>query len=306
MTDDRRAWWRHRSLGTRRELTLSTGRLAYFEAGAGEPIVLLHGPLTNANVWRKVVAALSGRFRCIALDLPFGAHFVPMPDADLSFAGLAAIVTEALEALDLREVTLVGNDGGTPVAQLVATTRPDLVRRLVLTAGGAYDNCPPRRYRAIMKAIAYAPAARELILGPLRIRALRRLPMSYGWLARRPVEPATSDSWVLPALESDAVYADLRRMLRSLEPSAVLAAAESFGDFPGPVLVVWSREDRVFPPEHAERLAGDFADAGLEWIADSCSLLPEDKPFEVAQLLADFVQRTSSVPAAAISTNQES
>ncbi|MEU1205444.1 alpha/beta fold hydrolase [Nocardia sp. NPDC005825] len=299
MSDNSRAWWRHRNLGVRHELRLSSGRLAYFDVGAGAPLVFLHGPLTNANVWRKVIGALSSRYRCIVLDLPFGSHAIPMPAADLSFGGLSRLVAEALDELDVRGATVIGNDGGTPLAQLLAISRPDLAGRLVLTAGGAYDNAPPRAFRPILAAVAYAPAARLFVLGPLRLRAMRRLPVSYGGLTRRPVEPATSDSWALPALVNDDIYADLRRMLRALDGAEVEAVSRRLHEFTGPVLVVWSKPDRVFPHAHAERLASDFADSRLAWIPDSGSLIPEEKPFELSDLIANFAPRPSARPAVA-------
>ena len=61
---------RDHALGAPRELDLAQGRLRCSEAGAGAPIVFVHGLLVNANLWRKVVPKLSPDFRCIALDLP--------------------------------------------------------------------------------------------------------------------------------------------------------------------------------------------------------------------------------------------
>jgi pimeloyl-ACP methyl ester carboxylesterase len=78
------------ALGVARELDLPQGRLRYFEAGSGQPIVFAHGLLVNANLWRNVVAELSPEFRCLALDLPLGSHTLPMPEAaDLTPHGLA-------------------------------------------------------------------------------------------------------------------------------------------------------------------------------------------------------------------------
>ena len=305
MSADLRARWRHRSLGAPRELSLSTGRIVCHEAGEGEPLVFLHGLFTNANVWRKVVAALSGDFRCITLDLPYGSHTVPVPDADLSFGGLAGMTVEALEALGLADVTLIGNDGGTAVAQVVSVTRPDLLSRLVLTDGGAYDNAPPHRYRSVLKAIGFAPLARELILGPLRWRPMRRMPFAQGWLTSRPVDNATSDSWVLPALVDDGVYADARRMLRALDPTVMPEVARRLSDFTAPVLVAWSTKDQVYPPAHGERLAADFPDARLVSIPNSGVLLGEEKPFELATRIAEFVRATGSAPVTATAPTQK-
>src|SRR5262249_47121802 len=140
-----KATWRDPELGVARELELSQGRLRCFEAGSGSPIVFLHGLLVNANLWRKVVTRLSPDFRCIALDLPLGAHTLPMPDAaDLTPHGLAALVADALEALALEQVTLVGNDTGGALCQIVVTRRPERIGRLVLTSCDYRDNFPPR------------------------------------------------------------------------------------------------------------------------------------------------------------------
>src|SRR5262245_44790162 len=93
--------WRSPLLGAPRTLDLPSGRIECFERGAGPTVVFAHGWLANANLWRKVVDALADRFRCVALDLPFGAHRVPMPRAaDLSMRGCAALVTDALDALE--------------------------------------------------------------------------------------------------------------------------------------------------------------------------------------------------------------
>src|SRR5439155_8605999 len=101
MTLTQKAAWRSPALGQPRELKLQDCTLRCWEAGRGEPLVLVHGVLLNANVWRKVVPRLAPDFRCIALDLPMGSHAQPMPSADRSAAGLARMVVGALDALGL-------------------------------------------------------------------------------------------------------------------------------------------------------------------------------------------------------------
>ena len=105
--------WRSHHLGQANDLELAQGTLRYFDAGSGPPIVFVHGALANANLWRKVVAELSSGFRCVALDLPFGAHTTPLPpEADLSPPAVSELIADAIEKLDLTDVTLVGNDTG--------------------------------------------------------------------------------------------------------------------------------------------------------------------------------------------------
>src|SRR5437667_6407628 len=114
--------WRDPALGMRRELDLPQGRLHYFEAGSGPPIVFVHGYFVNANLWRKVVSILAPDFRCVALDLPFGSHTLPMRrDADLSTDGQVNLIVDAIETLGLDEVTLVGSDTGGAICQYIVT-----------------------------------------------------------------------------------------------------------------------------------------------------------------------------------------
>jgi len=99
---------------------LTSGTVEYYESGrTGPTLVFLTGVLVGVTVWRHVIADLRADHRCIAVEMPLGAHRRPMkPDADLSSRGLAALVADFLTALDLAEVTLVGCDWGG--AQLVA------------------------------------------------------------------------------------------------------------------------------------------------------------------------------------------
>src|SRR4051812_27189149 len=93
---------------------LSAGIIEYEDSGErGPTLLLLHGLLMGGSVWRKVVAELAPRHRCVTPTLPLGGHKVPMRrDADLSMGGIARLVGELLERLDLRDVTLVLNDWG--------------------------------------------------------------------------------------------------------------------------------------------------------------------------------------------------
>jgi pimeloyl-ACP methyl ester carboxylesterase len=191
-----KATWRDPALGVARELDLPQGRLRCFETGSGPAIVLAHGLLVNANLWRKVVAGLSSEFRCIALDLPLGSHTLPMPEAaDLTPHGLADLIADALEALAPEQVTLVGNDTGGALCQMVVTRRPDRIGRLVLTSCDYRDNFPPRMFR-YFKPAAAIPGGMKLLMLPMRLRAPRRLPFAFGWSSdRSTAKPRTRTCW---------------------------------------------------------------------------------------------------------------
>jgi pimeloyl-ACP methyl ester carboxylesterase len=287
-----KATWRDPALGVARELDLQEGRIRCFDGGSGPPIVFAHGLLVNANLWRKVVASLSPEFRCIALDLPLGSHTLPMPaDADLTPHGLADLIADALEALALEQVTLVGNDTGGALCQMVVTRRPERVGRLVLTSCDYRDNFPPPMFR-YLKAAAAIPGAMKLLMLPMRLRAPRRLPFAFGWLVKRPIDREAEDSYLLAGMAIPGVERDLKRFVKGIDTRYTNEAADRLGQFEGPVLIAWSRDDRFFKPAHAERLAHELPNARLEWIENARSLSPEDEPARLAELITSFARES--------------
>jgi pimeloyl-ACP methyl ester carboxylesterase len=284
--------WRAESLGAARELALPQGALRYHSVGSGPAVVFVHGLLVNANLWRKVVAELSNDFRCVTLDLPFGSHVLPMPaDADLSPLAVADLIADAIAALELDDVTLVGNDTGGGICQLVVTRRPERIGRLVLTSCDAFDNFPPKKLRPLMPVLSRASLLRPA-LAPGRARAVQRA--IFKSVAKRPVEPEALESYTLPAITSPAVRRDLARFSRGIEPRYTLEAAEQLPEFDKPALIAWSREDLFFPQDHGERLAELLPQGRLEWIEDARTFSPEDQPARIGALVAEL---SAAVPA---------
>jgi pimeloyl-ACP methyl ester carboxylesterase len=292
-----RAHWRAPSLGARSTLELPSGRLAYHDAGAGPPIVFVHGLLVNANLWRKVVERLAPDFRCIALDLPLGSHTLPLADGTPTGAqAVAAMIADALEALGLEDVTLVGNDTGGSLCQIVVTTRPERVGRLVLTSCDYRDNFPPKLF-SYFKPAAVVPGMMWALLQPMRLRGPRRSPIAFGWIVKRPIEGAAEDSYVFPAISNRDVRGDARAFIRGASTADTNAAADRLGSFDAPALIAWSAEDRVFPESDGRALAADLPDSRFELIEDARTFSMEDNPERLSQLIRDFVRATSAAPA---------
>lgn len=287
-----KASWRDPALGTPRELDLEQGRLRYFDAGEGPPIVFVHGLFVNANLWHKLVPRLAARFRCIALDLPFGSHELPMrPAADLGERGVVDLVAGAIEALGLDDVTLVGMDTGGAVCQFLVTQRPERIGRLVLTSCDYRDNFPPRIFTHLKALPTLAPLV-PFLFAPARLRFVRRLPNVFGLLTKEPVERRVEDTWVLPALEDARVRADVNKVIAIFDKRRLNDAADRLAGFERPALIAWSAEDRVFPADHARALARELPDARLEWIEGARTMSMEDQPDRLAQAIAAFLDRT--------------
>jgi pimeloyl-ACP methyl ester carboxylesterase len=288
--------WRSEALGKDKELRLPQGTIRYREIGSGPPLVFVHGALVNANHWRKVVPQLAADFRCVALDLPLGAHRDPMPpDADLTPPALADIIADAIEALELEDVVLIGNDTGGALCQLVATRRPERIGRLVLTSCDAFDNFPPKVMQPAMP-LMRVPGAIMVLFAPMRLAAVRRRMMTLIRATKRPVDQRIVDSYALPALRSAEIRRDTKKLLQGVDKRYTLEAAERLPSFERPALIAWSREDKFFPPRHAERLTELLPHARLEWIEDSYTFSPEDQPTRLAGLIADFARQPASAP----------
>ncbi|MCX2967752.1 MULTISPECIES: alpha/beta fold hydrolase [Streptomyces] len=277
---------------------LSAGTVEYEDTGGGGPVVvLLHGVAMHRTLWRHVVADLRDDYRCVVPTLPLGGHRRPMrPDADLSGLGVSRLVAELLERLDLRDVTLVLNDWG-GAQSLVADGRAGRVGRRVLTSCEAFDNYPPGLPGRNLYASAKLPGGIAAAFALLKARPMRRLPMTWGWMSKRPVPPAVMDGWFAPPWSSPEIRRDLRRYVLGVPPRGELPAwAEALRGFDRPALVAWAAEDRVMPPEHGRRLAGLPPRATHVEIADSYTLLPEGQPRRLTGHLRTFL-RDSAPPA---------
>jgi pimeloyl-ACP methyl ester carboxylesterase len=287
--DAERASWRSEAFGAAQTLDLGGGRrIRAHVTGEGPPIVFVHGALVNANLWRKVVPRLGGYTR-VTLDLPLGSHLDPMPkEADLSAPALSHLIADAIEALDLTGVTVVGNDTGGGLTQLMAVRRPERVGALVLTSCDAFENFPPRFFR-ILFAPARIPGVIPVAFGGLRLRPLRRLPIAFGWLSNEPIDREAEDSYVLPVLTRREIRRDLRKLLGGLDPAETLDAAAKLTSWDRPALIAWSENDRFFPREHGERLAKLIPGARFELIEGARTFSPEDRPERLAELIGGFV-----------------
>ena len=282
-------------------IELSAGTIEYEDTGGDGPVVvLLHGLMMDGSLWDGPMADLSPDHRCLAPTLPFGAHRLPVhAGADLSLPGIARLVTEFIERLDLRDVTLAGVDTGGALVQLIITGGGDgaaRVGRVVLASCDAFDNFPPGLTgKTLVAAGKLPPSLFGLFMQQMRVRAVRRLPIAFGWLTKR--GGAATARWMRPVLTQPEIRRDTVRMLRAAgaDTSILLAAAERLPGFDRPALVAWARDDRVMPPEHGRRLARLLPQGRLTEVEDSYTLIPLDQPARFAQIVREFIQTPSNV-----------
>ena len=284
--------------GGTRQIELSAGTIDYTDTGGNGPVlVLLHGLMMDASLWDGVIADLSGDHRCVAPTLPLGAHRMPMhADADLSLPGIARLVAEFLDRLDLDDVTLVGNDTGGALVQLLMADSADRVGRAVLASCDAFDNFPPGLTgKTLVASGRLSPGMFGLFMQQMRLRPVRRLPIAFGWLTKR--GDAATARWMRPVLTQAGIRRDTVRMLRAVAAASragdglLVVTAERLPEFKHPVLVVWATEDRVMPPSHGQRLAALVPAGRLVEVADSYTLIPLDQPARLAAVIREFTRR---------------
>lgn len=253
------------------------------------PVVFVHGFLVSGTLWTDTADALAGAgVRSYAPDLPLGSHRIALdPGADQSPRGVARRVVAFLEALELEDVTLVGNDTGGAICQFVLDTDATRVGRVVLTNCDAFDAFPPAPFDVLFKSFRSATAIRGL-MAPMRAAAMRHSPAGFGMLVNEPLDAEQTRAWAEPCLTDAGVREDVARFAKAVDPQELLAVSNRLGAFEGPALLVWGASDRFFKLEFARRLRDTFADARLVEIEGGRTFVPHDHPERLAQEIAAF------------------
>jgi len=281
-------------LGARHEVRLSGATLRYRETGQGAPLLFLHGLLVNGDLWRKVVPLLAGRYRCITPDLPLGSHDLPVDRREtLSPRAVAAMVAELVAALDLHDVTVVANDTGGAIAQLLITEHPDVAARLVLTPCDCFEHFLPPAFKPLQW-FGRSPGFWWLAGQIMRVRLLQRSPLGFGLLMRDRLPRDIADSYLSPVRRSAAIRRDTAAFVRRIDSRDTVAAGAQLHGFRRPVLIAWSEANGGFPRSYGQRLADAFGDsASLTIVERSRTFVPEDQPEALARLIDGFVASTA-------------
>lgn len=264
-------------------------KIAYRECGRGRPLVFVHGILVNGDLWRDVVPSLAGDYRCIAPDWPLGSHADAMPrSADMRPPAVARLVSSFITSLQLRDVVLIGSDTGGAIVQLIVAQNPAWLGAVVLTNCDAYENFFPPAIRSLTY-LARVPGFVDALAFVLRARLARRALCAT--VAHRTPSPEILASYFSSICADPGVRRDVRNALASVAPRYTLEAAKAFASFEKPVGIAWGEDDPLFfPMRFAERLERAFPRATLLRIARSRTLVPEDRPQELAAFISSVAR----------------
>jgi haloalkane dehalogenase len=264
-------------------------RMHYVDEGEGPPVLLLHGEPTWAYLYRKVIPQVVPVARCIAPDyFGFGRSDKPVEREWYSYDTHSASLERFVDAIDLRDVTVVMQDWGGPLGMRLAVQRPDRIARLVVLNTGIFSGRPPSdtwlRFRDLVRRTGTEFQPGQLI----RITCTTDLPDDVVAAYDAPFPTPESKTGVLMFPEQVPTEPD--------HPSAktMLDVREKLRSWDRPALVFFSDSDPIFSPRVAERLAELIPGAELqEPVAGAGHFLQEDAGEEVGQRIAAWLKSTS-------------
>lgn len=271
--------------------------LFYREAGPPDApvILLLHGFPASSFMYRDLMARLADRYRVVAPDYPgFGYSAAPSTENyHYTFDQLADVVAGFVNQLGLKRYSIYMQDFGGPVGFRLATRHPERVTALIVQNANAYEQGLPEEFWTPARILWNDPS-------PANFKAIREAAISDAaleWNYTHGVQDPSRinpDNWVLQrALVNRPGNKDVMlALLYDYRTNLDLYARwhEYFRQHQPPMLIVWGRNDVIFPASGARAYLNDLPQAELH-LLDTGHFALEDTGAEIAQLMRDFLRR---------------
>ena len=283
-----------KSLATRSSVQTASGRISYTEQGTGPVALFVHGVLLNGHLWRHQLEDLCDIRRCIAVDLLAHGDTEITPDQDVSVTANAEMLKEFLDALNIDQIDLVGNDSGGGIAQIFAALYPERVRTLTLTDCDTHDNWPPEAFKPFL-AMAAAGGLRGTIDALLSDKNVYRSAQALGPAYEHP-ERLSDDSietYLRPLVRTEQRTSDLQRFLAAFDNRHTVAVEAGLKTLRAPTLIVWGTDDVYFDVKWSHWLADNIPGTRRRIeLKDARIFFPEERPAEFNQELRAHWQNT--------------
>jgi pimeloyl-ACP methyl ester carboxylesterase len=278
-----------------RSETIDGVKIFYREAGPKDAptIVLLHGFPTSSHMFRNLIPALADRYRIIAPDYPgYGESDAPDHKSfAYTFDHYAALIDVLIERLNVQRFALYLMDYGAPVGWRLALKHPDRITALVIQNGNAYDEGLKAFWDPIKKYWEDGTDASRNALRSLLTLETTIFQYTDGVSDKSRISP---DNWrhdqpLLDRPGNAEIQLDMFYDYRTNLPLYPKVQAWLREQQP-PALIVWGKNDFIFPADGAHPYKRDLKDLEFHLI-DSGHFLLEDKPDEVFPLIHDFLDR---------------
>jgi len=268
----------------------------YREAGPKDAptVLLLHGFPTSSHMFRDLIPALGDEFHLVAPDYPgFGNSSMPTVDQfDYTFDNLAKVICKFTEKAGLKKYSLYVQDYGAPVGYRLAVMHPDRVQAIVVQNGNAYDEGIDNDFWKPLKAY-WAERTAELAQ-PLRAFLTRQATMAQYTEGVRDLEAISPDNWNIDqALLDRPGNVEIQLALfysYGSNPPLYRQWQAYFRDYQPPALIVWGKNDPIFPAAGAEPYKRDLKDIEFHLLDTGHFALEEDGEY-IAGLMRSFLQR---------------
>ncbi len=258
-------------------------KIHYLEAGAGEPVLLVHGWPTSSFLWRKVMRPMAERNRVIAIDLPgFGQSDKPL-DASYSFRYYDRIFEGFVDALGIESIGLAVHDLGGPLGVYWACQHPERVQRLALLNTLIYPN--PSWAVILFVLSTKLPLVRSVMASPWGLKGAMRL----GVHDHRNVTDEVVRGVQAPFKDAASRKA-LLKAGHGLSPKGFKEIADKLPGLEIPVRVIYGARDRVLPDvaKTMRRVKRDLPQTEVTALDDCGHFLQEERPDDIGELLAEF------------------
>jgi pimeloyl-ACP methyl ester carboxylesterase len=245
-----------RAAAAKRSVVTPSGRISYLETGRGPVALFVHGVLLNGHLWRHQLTELSDVRRCIAVDLLAHGDTEITPEQDVSATANATMLREFLDALQIEQVDLVGNDSGGGIAQIFAALNPSRVRSLTLTDCDAHDNWPPEAFKPFLS-MAAAGGLRGALDAMLADKDVYRSAQALG-PAYEHTDKLSDDAietYLRPLVRTEQRTRDLARFLAAFDCRHTVAVEPQLRELKAPTLIVWGTDDVYFDVRWSHWLA---------------------------------------------------
>lgn len=276
-----------------RHIAEINGRIQYIDEGNGIPILFIHGTLSNSNTWRKIIPELSKKYRCIAIDLPIGGHSIPLSNSvDLSPFGIAIIIRDFLQYLNIEKTTIVSNDTGGAYAQVFASQYPEKIEKLILSNCEVLHVFPPAKFKYLINAVKI-PGFTSLLSQAFKIKSLLTSNLMMGLLSHKLTKDELSKLYLKPFIENKGVRNNFAANVKTWSPKYTIEAAEKLRNFKFPVLILWGEDDiKLFPIKLGQQLKNVFQNAELIIIPNSKTYIQEDQPEIIIKEIIQFINKS--------------
>ena len=276
----------------KKRVTIPQGTIAYLEAGAPDAptILFVHGIPTSSYLWRNVMRALEDRFHCLALDLPgLGDTEVDPDRTDFAMPAQARVLEDFLDALGIARAHVVAHDQGGAAAQILVTTRPSRVERLVLTDVVCFDNWPVPLV-AGMQAFARLPFIPEAAARIGLVEAMGRPAFRRGVSDRRCFTNEAIAEYLRPLRGDRAARQRFQAFLLAGRARYTMAVVDGLRELTVPTLILWAAEDRYIPPAWGRRLYETIGSARRFEVVGGCGhFWQEERPDAFAERIGAFL-----------------